>query len=83
MVFWKPGSMGMSDVKFVAPAGTLVGLHLLGTLLVAIALIGGVLALVADVRHGCSATLAMGRRLRWLRFMFGSFSNPLLDRYQW
>ena len=60
MAFWKPGSMGMGDVKFAAPAGALVGLQLLGTLLVAIALLGGVLALVAYVRHGRSATLAYG-----------------------
>jgi leader peptidase (prepilin peptidase) / N-methyltransferase len=60
MAFWKPGSMGMGDVKFAAPAGALVGLQLLGTLLVAIALLGGVLALVAYARHGRSATLAYG-----------------------
>ena len=60
MAFWKPGSMGMGDVKFAAPAGALVGLQLLGSLLVAIALIGGVLALVAYLRHGRSATLAYG-----------------------
>lgn len=60
LAFWKPGSMGMGDVKFAAPAGALVGLPLLSTLLVAIALIGGVLALVAYLRHGRSATLAYG-----------------------
>ena len=60
MAFWKPGSMGMGDVKFAAPAGMLVGLQLLGTLLVVIALLGGVLALVAYLRHGRPATLAYG-----------------------
>jgi prepilin signal peptidase PulO-like enzyme (type II secretory pathway) len=46
MEFSKPDSVGMGDVKFAAPAGALVGLQLLGSLLVTIALIGGVLALV-------------------------------------
>jgi len=60
MALWKPGSMGMGDVKFAAPAGALAGLQLLGALLVAIGLIGGVLAMIAFVRHGREATLAYG-----------------------
>ena len=60
MAFSKPDSVGMGDVKFAAPAGALVGLQLLGSLLVTIALIGGVLALVVYLRHGRSTTLAYG-----------------------
>jgi len=73
MAFWKPGSMGMGDVKFAAPAGALVGLQLLGTLLVAIALLGGVLALIAFVRHGRSATLAYGPAIALAALYVGFF----------
>lgn len=73
MALWKPGSMGMGDVKFAAPAGALAGLQLLGTLLVAIGLLGGVLAVVAFVRHGRSATLAYGPAIAlatlWVAFL--------------
>lgn len=73
MAFWKPGSMGMGDVKFAAPAGALVGLQLLGTLLVAIALLGGVLALIALVRQGRSATLAYGPAIAVAALYVGFF----------
>lgn len=73
MAFWKPGSMGMGDVKFAAPAGALVGLQLLGTLLIAIALFGGVLALIAYLRHGRSATLAYGPAIAVAALYVGFF----------
>ena len=57
---WKPGSIGMGDVKFAAPAGALAGFEDVGSLLIAIALLGGVLSIVALVRFGRSGTLAYG-----------------------
>ena len=57
---WKPGSIGMGDVKFAAPAGALAGLEAVGSLLVAIALLGGVLSIIALARFGRSGTLAYG-----------------------
>jgi len=58
--FWKPGSIGMGDVKFAAPAGALAGFEGVGSLLIAIALLGGVLSLIAFARYGRSGTLAYG-----------------------
>ena len=58
--FWKPGSIGMGDVKFAAPAGALAGFEDVGSLLVAVALLGGVLSMVAFARFGRSGTLAYG-----------------------
>jgi len=58
--FWKPGSIGMGDVKFAAPAGALAGFEAVGSLLIVIALLGGVLSIAAFVRSGRSATLAYG-----------------------
>lgn len=58
--FWKPGSIGMGDVKFAAPAGALAGFEGVGSLLIAIALLGGVLSIIAFARFGRSGTLAYG-----------------------
>ena len=58
--FVRPGSIGMGDVKFAAPAGALVGFEHVGSMLVATAVLGGVLSLIALVRHGRSGTLAYG-----------------------
>ena len=57
---WKPGSIGMGDVKFAAPAGALAGFEGLGSLLIVIALLGGVLSMIAFARFGRSGTLAYG-----------------------
>lgn len=58
--FWKPGSIGMGDVKFAAPAGALAGFEAVGSLLIVIALLGGVLSMIAFARFGRSGTLAYG-----------------------
>ncbi len=58
--FWKPGSIGMGDVKFAAPAGALAGFESVGSLLIVIALLGGVLSIIAFARFGRSGTLAYG-----------------------
>ncbi len=58
--FWKPGSVGMGDVKFAAPAGALAGFEGVGSLLIVIALLGGVLSIIAFARFGRSGTLAYG-----------------------
>ena len=58
--FWRPGSVGMGDVKFAAPAGALAGFEGVGSLLIVIALLGGVLSIIAFARFGRSGTLAYG-----------------------
>lgn len=55
-----PKAMGMGDVKLAAVAGALVGLSLLPSLWVAIAVVGGVLAVLAAIRGGWGATFAYG-----------------------
>lgn len=60
MALIAPRAMGMGDVKLLSPAGALVGIGHLPELWVAIALIGGALAVVASIRRGRSTTLAYG-----------------------
>jgi leader peptidase (prepilin peptidase)/N-methyltransferase len=71
--FWKPGSIGMGDVKFAAPAGALAGFEEIGALLIVIALLGGVLSIVAFARFGRSGTLAYGPAIAlgtlWVAFL--------------
>ncbi len=55
-----PGAMGMGDVKLALPAGALAGFAGLQDLILAIALLGALLALVAFARGGRKATLAYG-----------------------
>ncbi len=55
-----PGAMGMGDVKLALPAGALAGFAGLQDLIMAIALLGALLALVAFARGGRRATLAYG-----------------------
>ncbi len=55
-----PGAMGMGDVKLALPAGALAGFAGLQDLIMAIALLGALLALLAFARGGRRATLAYG-----------------------
>lgn len=55
-----PGAMGMGDVKLALPAGALAGFAGLQDLIMAIAIIGALLALLAFARGGRRATLAYG-----------------------
>lgn len=55
-----PGAMGMGDVKLALPAGALAGFAGLQDLVMAIALLGALLAVVAFARGGRKATLAYG-----------------------
>ena len=55
-----PSSMGMGDVKLVAAAGALAGMADLQALLVVMALVGGMLGVLALVKVGRSGTLAYG-----------------------
>lgn len=73
--FWKPGSIGMGDVKFAAPAGALAGFEGLGSLLIAIALLGGVLSMVAFMRFGRSGTLAYGPAIALATLLIAFIAN--------
>lgn len=55
-----PGAMGMGDVKLFAPAGALAGLSAVPQLWVAVAVLGGVLAVTGALRGGRRATIAYG-----------------------
>lgn len=55
-----PGGMGMGDVKLFAPAGALAGLSAVPQLWVAVAVLGGVLAVAGALRGGRRATIAYG-----------------------
>ena len=60
LVAIRPGAMGMGDAKLAAAAGAVVGLSGVTTLLLATALLGGVMAVGVAIRHGSGATLAYG-----------------------
>jgi leader peptidase (prepilin peptidase)/N-methyltransferase len=63
IAWWRPGAMGMGDVKLAAVAGALVGLVAVPSWWFATSLAGAALALVALVRGGKRATLAYGPAL--------------------
>jgi leader peptidase (prepilin peptidase)/N-methyltransferase len=60
MALLAPGGMGMGDVKLASPAGAVAGIGAISQLWIAIAVLGGVLALVGALRHGRRATIAYG-----------------------
>lgn len=60
MAILAPGGMGMGDVKLASPAGAAVGIGAIAQLWVAIAIVGGVLAVVGALRRGRRATIAYG-----------------------
>jgi leader peptidase (prepilin peptidase)/N-methyltransferase len=60
MAILAPGGMGMGDVKLASPAGAVVGIGAIAQLWVAIAIIGGVLAVLGALRRGRRATIAYG-----------------------
>lgn len=60
MAILAPGGMGMGDVKLASPAGAVVGLGAIAQLWVAIAVIGGILAVLGALRRGRRATIAYG-----------------------
>jgi leader peptidase (prepilin peptidase)/N-methyltransferase len=73
--FLKPGSIGMGDVKFAAPAGALAGFEDLGSLLFTIAILGGLLSIVALVRFGRSGTLAYGPAIALATLLIAFVAN--------
>jgi len=60
MALVAPGGMGMGDVKLASPAGAAVGVGAIAQLWIAIAIIGGVLAVLGALRRGRRATIAYG-----------------------
>lgn len=52
LLFFLAGGMGGGDVKLMAAIGSLVGLHLVANVMVATALVGGVLAVAAAMSRG-------------------------------
>ena len=60
MAVLAPGGMGMGDVKLASPAGAAVGIGAIAQLWVAIAIIGGVIAVLGALRRGRRATIAYG-----------------------
>jgi leader peptidase (prepilin peptidase)/N-methyltransferase len=60
MALLAPGGMGMGDVKLASPAGAAVGMGAISLLWIAIAILGGVLAMVGALRRGRRATIAYG-----------------------